>query len=175
MEWIYTLHLRVKKLRFCTFSVNSRMCYLFCFKNIVHLQLFATSGAGPPAFATPLMLYDDFFMVIAWDFNETPIRNLRLEHRFCKFAFFWEMCWISNLDWLFPLHLRSKKLLFLQFSQEFDLEHIFKAKKYNTISTFSTKSFSHKTTFDLDWLSTLNLKENLCQFHDSIEIFAKIH
>jgi len=43
-------------------------------------------GAGPSAFATPLMVYDDFFMVISWNSNEKPIRNLRLEHRFCEFA-----------------------------------------------------------------------------------------
>ena len=91
LDLLYPLHLRSKKSLFRTFSAKSTMCYLFCFKNIVHLQLFPTSGGGPPAFATPLMLSDDFFIVIAWYSHENPIRNLRLEHRFCKFAIF-EKC-----------------------------------------------------------------------------------
>ena len=75
LDLIFPLQNWFRKLFSAPFLQNQRNAIFFCFKTEVHLQLFAMAGTGPSAFATPLMLFNDFLRVNSWDCHGKPIRN----------------------------------------------------------------------------------------------------
>ena len=61
---IYTPKFLPQSCFFALLLQNQERAISFCFNNMLRLQLFATSAAGPAAFATPLIVFDDFCMKI---------------------------------------------------------------------------------------------------------------
>ena len=127
LDWLYPLHCRIKKWLCCTFQHNQECATFFTLK-YSPFATFRNVRRRIPSFCHPSNAFEWLFYGNSMKFPWKPIRNLRLEHRFCKFASI-EKGFGLSIPTGYPHSILDQKVDFLHFSPGFNLEHIFKAKK----------------------------------------------